>query len=238
VIAIAQYVLYGLIFYAGYRLLRRQVYARGGELPVMHPAAFLERYYVADEATQPMSTAERLRQWIDAQESAESAGAAEKPDVRVSGNAGPHDHTGAAKTARLSQKTPDYPQKVLVCLGDSITHGRCSDDWVQRVRGRVTGEDWEVVNAGINGDTAWNMLQRLADVIACQPDAVCILCGTNDISADANPAAHGRLPQIKRHSRGGPPRPVRLSEHHATHFGAIAAANPRGNCRFHNPHVW
>jgi len=180
VIAIAQYVLYGLIFYAGYRLLRRQVYARGGELPVMHPAAFLERYYMADEATQPISTAERLRQWIDAQESAEDA--------------------GAANTARLGQKAPDYPQKVLVCLGDSITHGRCSDDWVQRVRDRMTGEDWEVVNAGINGDTAWNILQRLADVIACQPDAVCILCGTNDISALQTP----QLTAAYRRSKGIP----------------------------------
>jgi acyl-CoA thioesterase I len=37
------------------------------------------------------------------------------------------------------------------------------------------------VNAGINGNLAWNVLQRLDDVVACRPDAVTLLVGTNDV---------------------------------------------------------
>eukprot|EP00746_Dinoflagellata_sp_MGD_P125084 gnl/MRDRNA2_/MRDRNA2_59779_c0_seq2.p1 gnl/MRDRNA2_/MRDRNA2_59779_c0~~gnl/MRDRNA2_/MRDRNA2_59779_c0_seq2.p1 ORF type:complete len:224 (+),score=33.03 gnl/MRDRNA2_/MRDRNA2_59779_c0_seq2:487-1158(+) len=39
---------------------------------------------------------------------------------------------------------------------------------------------FHVVNAGINGNLAWNVLQGLNDVIACKPDVVTLLAGTND----------------------------------------------------------
>jgi acyl-CoA thioesterase I len=39
------------------------------------------------------------------------------------------------------------------------------------------------VNAGINGQLAYNLLQRLDEVVACQPDVVTVLIGTNDVNA-------------------------------------------------------
>ncbi|MCH8524561.1 MAG: SGNH/GDSL hydrolase family protein [Balneolales bacterium] len=159
-----QYTVYGLIFYGGYRFLRHQVYARGGALPIMHPGAFLKRYYRTSADSHASTPFQRLQQWIKESEAAELTDTAARVDATL-------------------EKTEDYPAKVLVCLGDSITHGRCSDDYVQRVRDEIRESGWEVVNAGINGDTAWNMLQRLQDVIACKPDAVTILAGTNDVNA-------------------------------------------------------
>ena len=40
-----------------------------------------------------------------------------------------------------------------------------------------------VVNAGISGDLAYNLEQRLDDIVACEPDVVTILIGTNDAAA-------------------------------------------------------
>ena len=42
-------------------------------------------------------------------------------------------------------------------------------------------------NAGINGNLAWNVLQRLDDVVACRPDAVILLVGTNDVLGTLGP---------------------------------------------------
>ena len=38
-------------------------------------------------------------------------------------------------------------------------------------------------NAGVDRNLAYNLLQRLDDVIACRPDVVTVLIGTNDVNA-------------------------------------------------------
>jgi len=73
-------------------------------------------------------------------------------------------------------------QKVWVALGDSITHGRVSANYVELVAEQL-GPGWAAVNAGINGELAWNLTQRLDPVVACRPDAVTVLIGTNDTTA-------------------------------------------------------
>lgn len=71
---------------------------------------------------------------------------------------------------------------VLVAIGDSITHGHASADFVAMLRQRLAarGQAIEVVNAGINSELAWNVNRRLDDIIACDPAVVTILIGTND----------------------------------------------------------
>ena len=59
----------------------------------------------------------------------------------------------------------------------------CSVDFVDLLRQRLPAPGHAFVNAGVNGDLAWNALQRLPSVIACDPDAVVVLVGTNDILA-------------------------------------------------------
>jgi acyl-CoA thioesterase-1 len=77
---------------------------------------------------------------------------------------------------------------LVVCAGDSITHGVMSADYLGPLRARLGDDGCEFVNAGINGNLAWNVLQRMDDVVACRPDAVTLLVGTNDVLGTLGPA--------------------------------------------------
>jgi lysophospholipase L1-like esterase len=72
---------------------------------------------------------------------------------------------------------------LVVCAGDSITHGVVSANYVEMLERQFAADGYEFVNAGINGNLAYNLLQRLDDVIACRPDVVTVLIGTNDVNA-------------------------------------------------------
>lgn len=94
-------------------------------------------------------------------------------------------------TLRIDRYLRDRPAprdaKTLVCVGDSITQGQISSNWVDTVASGLRASDYRVVNAGANGELAWNVLQRLDAVIECKPDAVTLLVGTNDVSATNSP---------------------------------------------------
>jgi lysophospholipase L1-like esterase len=90
--------------------------------------------------------------------------------------------------------------RVVVCLGDSLTHGRVSYNYVDELA-RRHGQAMSLVNAGVNSQLAWHLRQRLDQTIACRPSHVIILVGANDAlgSLGGRAAAyyHGlwRLPQ-------------------------------------------
>jgi lysophospholipase L1-like esterase len=73
--------------------------------------------------------------------------------------------------------------KTVVCFGSSLTAGRVSFNYVELLRSRPGLAEYRFVNRGVDGDLAWNGLQRLGDVISERPDAVSILIGTNDVNA-------------------------------------------------------
>ncbi len=79
---------------------------------------------------------------------------------------------------------------VVAAIGDSITHGRVSANYVDVLQTRNPGLYF--VNAGINSELAWNVRERLPDVIRCRPAAVTILIGTNDVNARLSPANEAR----------------------------------------------
>ncbi len=84
----------------------------------------------------------------------------------------------------LRQQTKsDGHKKVVVLLGDSVTHGRIGVNYVDMVEGQLEGDQFEIINAGINSELAWNNLQRVDEVIQCDPDIVTVLIGTNDANA-------------------------------------------------------
>ena len=62
-----------------------------------------------------------------------------------------------------------------------------SADYLALLRGRLGADGYEFVNAGINGNLAWNVMQRVDAVVACRPDAVTLLVGTNDVLATLGP---------------------------------------------------
>ncbi|PKL35333.1 MAG: SGNH/GDSL hydrolase family protein [Spirochaetae bacterium HGW-Spirochaetae-1] len=78
----------------------------------------------------------------------------------------------------LQNKNPE--KKVVVCIGDSITHGRVSCNYVDILSEKMEGDGFIFVNAGINSELAWNALQRVDEVIRCDPDYITILIGSND----------------------------------------------------------
>ena len=81
-------------------------------------------------------------------------------------------------------------RKRIVLIGDSITHGNVSVNYVQMLGERLRKKDgklFDIINAGINSDFAWNIVQRLDDIIACAPDFITILIGTNDANVTLNP---------------------------------------------------
>ena len=72
-------------------------------------------------------------------------------------------------------------KRLAVCAGDSITRGTVSVDYVTALVSRLP--DWELSNAGVNGELAYNLAERVGDIVALKPDAVTILIGTNDVLA-------------------------------------------------------
>ena len=73
---------------------------------------------------------------------------------------------------------------VVVCCGDSITHGHIGYDWVSSLRNIDKSKVY--INAGINADLTWNLNQRIDDIIKHHPDYVTILIGTNDAIGSEN----------------------------------------------------
>ena len=78
---------------------------------------------------------------------------------------------------------PTQKSNVAVCVGDSITHGTVSCNYVDILSGRDRLRGYTFVNAGINGELAYNVVQRADGIMACNPAVITILIGTNDAAA-------------------------------------------------------
>jgi lysophospholipase L1-like esterase len=73
--------------------------------------------------------------------------------------------------------------KTVVCFGASLTAGTVSFNYLDLLGARPSLAAFRFINHGVNGDLAWNGLDRLDQVIAERPDFVTILIGTNDVNA-------------------------------------------------------
>jgi len=83
----------------------------------------------------------------------------------------------------LEQKDAYADKTVVVCVGDSITHGSVCFNYVDYLSKKLGPKGFVFVNAGINSHLAYNVVQRLDEIIACKPDYVTVLIGTNDVNA-------------------------------------------------------
>lgn len=92
-------------------------------------------------------------------------------------------------------------ERPVVVVGASIVRGRASVDFVQILRERLPSRDF--VNGGVNGNVAWELLQRIDSVIACRPAQVVVLIGTNDVQSTLTPDAMREA----RESKGLPEDP-------------------------------
>jgi len=103
-------------------------------------------------------------------------------------------------------------EQLVVLFGDSITQGGMSSNYVDLLAQRMQGEGYRFLNAGIGGDTAYNLLNRLKPIVASHPDDIVILVGTNDLQAYLRggylPAYSQRIKKL--------PQAMTLEWYHAT----------------------
>ena len=111
-------------------------------------------------------------------------------------------YTGARVQGRAAGDVSDYlsaspsGEPPIVVAGASIVRGRASVDFVQMLRERFPSRT--CVNAGVNGNVAWELLQRIDQIIACRPSHVVILIGTNDVQATLTTDATQQTRESKR----------------------------------------
>lgn len=87
-------------------------------------------------------------------------------------------------------------RKKVVCIGDSITQANVSVNYVKMLM-RDRGEKFRFYNCGVNGDLAWNVVQRLKKIIEIKPDYITIMIGTNDVLATYSPKKYQRYVKYK-----------------------------------------
>ncbi|MDX9957911.1 MAG: GDSL-type esterase/lipase family protein [Spirochaetia bacterium] len=94
----------------------------------------------------------------------------------------PHNAPEAwVKAHGLPVDEPPRSRPIVVCAGDSLTHGILSANYVDMLATRLP--EVEFVNAGINSELAYNLHARLDQIIALKPDFISILIGSNDVNA-------------------------------------------------------
>ena len=85
-----------------------------------------------------------------------------------------------------SKKSENFNKKriLVACIGDSITHGVYGVNYIKILYERLKNSEYhyEFINAGINGDLTVNILERLDEIIQCEPDIAILLVGTNDVN--------------------------------------------------------
>mmetsp|Transcript_38943 Transcript_38943/g.97857 ORF Transcript_38943/g.97857 Transcript_38943/m.97857 type:complete len:452 (+) Transcript_38943:80-1435(+) len=124
--------------------------------------------------------------------------------IRVATAAGEDDTETPTSYLQAPEPSQGSP---IVCVGDSLTRGNLSADWVGALRGQLAKglgqEDPAVVlNAGVNMHCSKNIQERLCEVIACRPSHVTVLVGTNDLKAELSPVEgflyryFGKLPEV------------------------------------------
>lgn len=84
---------------------------------------------------------------------------------------------------------------VVAVTGASIVRGRAGVDWVRMLREQFP--DMAFVNDGVNGRLAWEVLGTSHEVLACGPERVVILVGTNDVEATLAPDGGVRVEKAK-----------------------------------------
>jgi lysophospholipase L1-like esterase len=94
--------------------------------------------------------------------------------------------------------------RLVVCLGASIVRGQVSTNLVKLLNRRMRKNGFYFVNAGVNGDLAYNVSVRVKTVADKQPDFVIVLVGTNDVIGALVPA----LAKWYRRTKHLPHRPT------------------------------
>lgn len=83
----------------------------------------------------------------------------------------------------IDRVTLDHLKKIVVCMGDSITHATVSYDYVKQLSNDPDLSNFIFVNEGINGRLVYQCVESSERTVKLNPDYVFILIGTNDVKA-------------------------------------------------------
>jgi lysophospholipase L1-like esterase len=86
---------------------------------------------------------------------------------------------------------------IVACVGASTVQGQVSFNFVDYLNEKFKAKNCEFINAGKNGDLAYNVLQRMPEVLRCKPKYMFLLIGGNDVIASLNPKAADRYIRSK-----------------------------------------
>jgi len=108
-----------------------------------------------------------------------------------------HELLQDGRFVQFVDRLPFEPGTTIVGLGDSITDDYQS--WLEILRHllaeRRPGDEIEVVNAGISGDTTSGLLSRLLEVLEKGPAWIVTLIGTNDVAFIREPLTKSLVSQ-------------------------------------------
>lgn len=74
----------------------------------------------------------------------------------------------------------------VVCIGDSITLGLVSHNYVKILEEELSGEGFSFINEGVNSELAYHVTRRMERIISYKPDYATVLIGTNDANSVLN----------------------------------------------------
>jgi acyl-CoA thioesterase-1 len=99
----------------------------------------------------------------------------------------------SAPRSPVAAESQDTARGVIVCMGDSLTAGYRVDEneafpALLEARLKADGYNYEVVNAGVSGETSSGALARLDWVMTLSPDIVILETGANDGLRGVDPA--------------------------------------------------
>jgi lysophospholipase L1-like esterase len=88
--------------------------------------------------------------------------------------------SSSSATQTSSSSVPLEDGMVVACLGESLTKGEVSYDWVSDLQSRPQNASIHFVNLGVGGDHSYNALKRVDQVVQCRPNKVVVLIGAGD----------------------------------------------------------
>lgn len=87
----------------------------------------------------------------------------------------------------------DPSKKIAVLMGDSLTHGAVSYNYVEELSKDHDVSHFIFINEGINSQFAYHQLNKVDQVAGAKPHEILILIGTNDCRATLSAAEYERF---------------------------------------------
>ena len=112
------------------------------------------------------------------------------------------DSSNSPRRFLRSRRKQSKNKSRVIFLGDSLTRGNMSVNYTKMVENELGNENYIYINAGANSELTYHVIQRLDEIIKCNPDFIIILIGTNDANRELRsqnmkfPIRYTKLPKL------------------------------------------